>query len=89
VHLAAADDGQRAGADRRELAIEVVMAGARPDPDELVVVVAVGLADGLVGGAADVEAVEQPDFDEVGGAVEAVDREGAVGAGGAERVRRL
>ena len=72
VHLAAPDDGDRAGDDGHAAVVEQVLAGARARPDQLVVVVAVRLADD-VAVAADVETVEQHDLDGVVAVREAVD----------------
>ena len=81
VHLAAADHGDRARHDRHCAVVEHVLPDARARPDELVVVVAVGLADG-VAVAADVEHVEQHHLHGVVPVREAIDSDAAAPFGG-------
>ena len=60
VDLAAADHGDGAGADRHVGAVDRVLPAAAADPDQLVVVVAVGLADALAAEAGVVQAHDLP-----------------------------
>src|SRR4051794_35556063 len=78
VHLAAADERQRARADGERPAVEQVLAVARAQPEQLVVVVAVRRAD-VAGG--ETHAVEPRDLDGVARVGQAVDGERAVARG--------
>ncbi len=76
VNLAAPDERDRPGLDGDPAPVELGVALAGAGPDQLVVVVPVRLAGGLV--AANLEAVDQDDLDRLGGVREAVDAQATV-----------
>ena len=78
VHLAPADEREACAAHRQRAAVEEVLAAARAQPEQLVVVVAVRRA-GVAGTEA--QPVEAHDRDRVGGIGEAVDGQGLAGRG--------